>query len=85
MSKREDYCLLLDTRNINDTLSEQDDLSYTNKLKIITSILVSYTPYTINKALNNYKLNYINKEVYETNINKLLNKLKYYCKKEQEK
>ena len=89
MTSREQYFDLLKKHRLLDTLSLLDQLSYSEKLRIIENILFDdkgqkqFSSTEINLALQNYELNYI--RVHRVNIRALKNTLYGLCKMFREK
>jgi hypothetical protein len=75
---RTEYYNLIKEKSISDILSEIDFLSYSYKKNLLELLLKRYNPLTINLALNEYKLRYIDCKRIDTN--KLRGQLIYYCK-----
>jgi hypothetical protein len=75
---RSDYYNFIKQESISDILSEIDFLSYTQKQKLIEHLLKSYSVLTINLALNEYKIRYIDSNRVDTK--KIKGHLIYYCK-----
>ncbi len=75
---RTEYYKLIKEKSISDILSEVDFLSYSYKKNLLELLLKRYNTLTINLALNEYKLQYIDCKRIDTN--KLKGHLVYYCK-----
>ena len=56
---RDKYYTFLSDNRISDTFIHIPEISYTKKLNILQSLFTIYTNEQINKALNEYELNYI--------------------------
>ena len=79
---KEKYYELLKLYGIADTLILLSELSYTRKFNLIEFLIKSYTPITINKALNDYQIKYININRVELRMMKGI--LIGFCKKYEE-
>ena len=79
---KEKYYELLKQYGIADTLILLSELSYTRKFNLIEFLIKSYTPITINKALNDYQIKYININRVELRMMKGI--LIGFCKKYEE-
>ena len=84
MTSRDLYLDLLKKHRLLDTLSLIDQLSYTEKLKIISSILFDdkgnkqFSSTEINLTLQHYELNYI--RLHRVNVRALKNTLFGLCR-----
>ena len=76
---RKDYYNLIKEYGLSDILSEIQNISYTKKQIILSSLLETYSPQTLNMALNDYKIKYI--DLNRVDVFRLKNTLKYFCKK----
>lgn len=56
---RKKYYKLLEEKGIDDVLKNLPNLPYSRKLTILESLLDTYTPSKVNKALHKYDLHYI--------------------------
>lgn len=90
MSNRTEYYELLDGMRINDVLVEVGELSYKEKFNLMTSLVeiaidirLEDATVGVNRALNEYKLTYIDKG--NVNLRDITYKLKFLVKNEMEK
>ena len=79
---REQYYDFLLLYGINDTLSYIDELSYSDKIKILQKLLNDFEPSFICKSLNLYYINYIVHN--RVRINLIYNTLKGICQRLKE-
>lgn len=79
---RQQYYEFLLLYGINDTLSYIDELSYSDKMKILQKLLNEFEPPLICKSLNLYYINYI--ACNRVQINLIYNTLKGICQRTKE-
>lgn len=75
---REQYYNFIKENKISDILSEIPDISYTVKMNILKEFLKLFSAETINRALNRYKIDYIDNN--RVILFRLKNLLHFYCK-----
>ena len=71
---RNEYYKFLSENKISDMMVHIPELSYSQKLRILTSLKENHTNEQINSALNKYEINYVRLNRVDTK--KLLNTLK---------
>lgn len=76
---RNEYYKLITKNGIQDTLFLVETLSYSQKCKIINSLISKYDSSTINRALNTYEFEYIKRD--RVKILLIENALKGICKR----
>ncbi len=79
---RSDYYKFIQQHSISDILSEIDILSYSKKQDILEYLVSFFTSETINMALNQYKINYIDAK--RIDVKRLHNILLYFCNQNKE-
>ena len=71
---RNEYYKFLSENKISDMMIHIPELSYSQKLRVLTSLKENHTNEQINSALNKYEINYV--RLNRVDIKKLLNTLK---------
>ena len=80
---REIYYMMLKEFSLNDTLSNIPELPFTKKIKMLRILLENNKPESINMALIDYQINYINLKRVDLKI--IMNVLKGLCNKYKKK
>ena len=84
---KSEYIEIIRSKNLQDSLSWIDEISYSKKCEILNDLLETYSVEDINYALYNYESKYIKKHRVISHMIK--NLLIYFCrehkKKEEEK
>ena len=71
---RNEYYKFLSENKISDMMIHIPEFSYSQKLRVLTSLKENHTNEQINSALNKYEINYV--RLNRVDIKKLLNTLK---------
>lgn len=76
---RKEYYIFLDNTGIRDFFSLIDEIPYSKKLNILEKLNKIYDTQSINKALNDYEMNYY--RLHRVRLNIIENVLKGLCQK----
>jgi len=74
---RKVYNDFIKRHSIHNTLGDIPELSYTKKFSILSDLQVIYPVDVINRALNDYRVNYI--DLKRVDLSRVKNTLVYYC------